>query len=991
VLLSAAGTLASAQQSGGLGGAMQLFNGMSPDQQQSILQRLGGAQGGPAQNANSGPTPQNAGAANSQGNSHPPASNQAPTISIPQFLPDDALLLQINLPGEKTVAQMAADGYARELNAAALQALTGQALPASALPSPTPAQIATQAGAQSAAASASAQAMLSANAPTLPAGAAPANGMAPGAPGNNVPLTLREQQDLESQRALIKVLRAGNPYLLDRSGALQLPGFRPIQLGGLTEAEATRRLAAEPALQDFEVKVLRLPLTKTGTKGLLPYGYDLFANGQQGMAPVNSTPVPADYVVGPDDVLYVQLYGNQNYTLQLNVNRDGSINFPQLGPVSVGGQRYSAVKESLEARVQKQMIGVRASVSIGETRTINVFVLGEALYPGSYTVTGLATVTSALFAAGGVKPQGSLRRIQVRRQGALVREFDLYDLLMRGDSSGDVKLLPGDVIMIPAIGPTASVDGEVQRPAIYELKAVATVNDLISMAGGLTPEADATTAALVHVTATHQRVVIGVNVDSPSAATQQVGNGDALRVARLRPQIDAGVSVQGYVWRPGNFAWHEGLRLADIIGNVDELRPNADQHYLLIHREQSPGRVISVLSADLAAALSNTASPANVELRPRDTITVFDLQTGRDRIIEPLMQELALQSSLQQPTEVVHVDGKVKVPGDYPLETGMRVSDLIRAGGSLDPSAYGGRAELSRFTIEQGEQRRTEIVAIDLAAVARGDSTADVLLNPFDQLSVKEISGWSEQDQVTLTGEVRFPGTYTIKRGETLQSVIRRAGGLTDLAFAEGSVFTRDELKVREQEQLDRLADRMRSDVTSVSMMAARAGQASAVAAYNVGQSLLAQIAATKAVGRLVIDLNASLRATPGSYNDIVLRNGDQLIVPKKRQDVMVLGEVQSPSSHLFEPGLSRDDYVGQSGGTTRQADHSKIYVVRADGSVVANRGGFMRRDSGVVMHPGDAVVVPLDTERLPALPLWQSVTQILYNIAIAAAAVHSL
>ena len=490
--------------------------------------------------------------------------------------------------------------------------------------------------------------------------------------------------------------------------------------------------------------------------------------------------------------------------------------------------------------------------------------------------------------------------------------------------------------------------------------------------------------------AQRQRVVIDVAPSAAAAQAQPVGNGDALRVARLKPTIDSGILLQGYVYRPGSYAWREGIRLTDVLGSIDELKPNADQGYVLIRRVITPGRRIAVLSADLAAALRDPTSPANVTLQPRDTLTVFDLQTGRDRIIEPLMQELNLQGNIAQPTEVVHVDGKVKVPGDYPLESGMHVGDLIRAGGNLESSAYGGRAELARYAVENGAQRRTEIISIDLSAVARGDPAANIELRAFDQLSVKEVSGWEDQDQVTLAGEVRFPGTYTIKRNESLRSVIERAGGLTELAFPEGSVFTREDLRVREQEQLDRLTDRMRTDIASMSLMAARASQTGATAAYSVGQSLLAQMQSTKAVGRLVIDLKSSIQATHDGASDIIMRSGDRLIVPKRRQDVMVLGEVQSASSHLYQPDLARDDYIEQSGGATRQADRSKIYVVRADGSVVTNRRHWLIGASGVDIHPGDAIVVPLDTERLPGLPKWQAITQILYNTAIAAAAIRT-
>jgi polysaccharide biosynthesis/export protein len=321
----------------------------------------------------------------------------------------------------------------------------------------------------------------------------------------------------------------------------------------------------------------------------------------------------------------------------------------------------------------------------------------------------------------------------------------------------------------------------------------------------------------------------------------------------------------------------------------------------------------------------------------------------------------------------------------------MRVTDLIRAGGSLDSAAYGTHAELSRYTVDSGEQRRTEVLSIDLAAIRSGDQGANVALQPFDRLSIKQISGWTEQEQVTLKGEVRFPGIYAIQQGETLRSVIQRAGGLTALAFPEGSLFKRIELKEREQEQLDRFAERMRIAIAEEALEGARGNNSSSTQALSIGQTLLDQVKTAKAVGRLVINLQAAMHAKPGSSNDIILRNGDELIVPKQRQEVMVLGEVQSASSHLYQRRMSRDDYVDQSGGVTRQADRSQIYVVRADGSVDAGHRGWFTSSSGVEMRPGDAIVVPLDTERLPGLVLWQAITTILYNIAIATATVRTL
>jgi polysaccharide export outer membrane protein len=238
---------------------------------------------------------------------------------------------------------------------------------------------------------------------------------------------------------------------------------------------------------------------------------------------------------------------------------------------------------------------------------------------------------------------------------------------------------------------------------------------------------------------------------------------------------------------------------------------------------------------------------------------------------------------------------------------------------------------------------------------------------------------------------VRFPGIYPIKRGETLNSVLSRAGGLTSLAFPDGSVFTRLELRTREQEQIDRLAERLQSDLASAALQAAAANQGQAGQALTVGQSLLTQLKDTEAVGRLVIDLDQVIGAPHGSPNDVALRDGDRLIIPKQKQEVTVIGEVQTTTSHFYRENLTRDDYIGLSGGVTRKADRDLIYIVRANGSVVSSEsGGWFRRSGQVAMRPGDTIVVPLDTERMPALPLWQAVTSILYNLAIAAAAVNS-
>jgi protein involved in polysaccharide export with SLBB domain len=287
-----------------------------------------------------------------------------------------------------------------------------------------------------------------------------------------------------------------------------LPGPIRITLAGLTADEATQRLNSDPQFEDTNFWVQLLPVEPE----LKPFGYDLFTTVPTTFAPATDIPVPSDYVVGPGDTIELQLIGERGGWYTLVVGRDGLVDLPELGPVAVAGMRFDAAKAMLEERIQQQMIGMRASVSIGALRSIQVFMLGEANRPGSFTVSGLSTITNAVFSSGGVKPIGSLRDIQLKRSGKVVARLDLYELLLNGDTRNDVRLLPGDAIFIPPVGTTVSVTGEVKRPAIYELKPGETASDLIRYAGGLTPEADAASARVERIDESGNRTFTGIDL-----------------------------------------------------------------------------------------------------------------------------------------------------------------------------------------------------------------------------------------------------------------------------------------------------------------------------------------------------------------------------------------------------------------------------------------------------------------------------------------------
>ena len=795
------------------------------------------------------------------------------------------------------------------------------------------------------------------------------------------PLSLGDRDRLNALRDRI---RRGNPYRLDRSGRLQLPDFEPIPMLGLNEELAAMRLSTDPDLSAFQIKVTLLPLEPTGEEGLEPFGYDLFAEGSESFTPLEDAPVPADYIVGPGDELRVQLFGSTNRSLRLEVGRDGQVDFPQIGPIAVAGMSFDAAKKNIESRVADQMIGVRSNVEMGETRTIQVFLLGEVPWPGSYTVSGLSTVTHALFAGGGITRVGSLRSVQLKRSGQVVRTLDLYDLLLEGDTSNDARLSAGDAVFIPPAGAMVSVSGEVQRPAQYEIRGGEKLGDVVRLAGGLTPRADARAARLERINERGERSVTNVDLSSPTARALALRTGDRLRVLPIRDTLDGAVVVDGHVLRPGAHEFRPGLRLSDVLA-FEDLKPRADTHYVVIRREIAPDRQIVVLSADLAAAWKARGSEADVLLEPRDRLLVFDREAGRDRAVAALLREVRLQATRDIPLQVVSIAGRVRAPGEYPLEPGMRISDLLRAGGSLDDAAYGGEAEITRYQVVDGDHRETDHLNIDLGAVLANDPMANLELRPYDALTVKELPQWSDTESVTIAGEVRFPGTYPLRRGETLSEVIQRAGGLTDLAFPEGAAFTREDLRQREQQQLDQLSQRLRRDLAVMALQRAQPALFSAT-----GQDLLARLESAQAVGRLVIDLEAVIDGPPRGPSDITLRDGDRLNVPRDSQEVTVIGEVQNPTSHRYAEGMSSDEYIAQSGGVTGNADSKRIYVVRANGSVEPGTGERWYQTSSQI-RPGDTIVVPLDSERVPRLPLWTAITQILYNIAIAVVAVGAL
>jgi protein involved in polysaccharide export with SLBB domain len=784
----------------------------------------------------------------------------------------------------------------------------------------------------------------------------------------------------------------------------KMPGERPGQAETRRAGAGDRdRERGEPAERDTrrgDIKRGEMTRGRTtqgekprGEKPLSHFGYDLFAGAPTTFAPATDIPIDADYVMGPGDTVKVQLFGKQNIDYNLVVSREGQLLFPRLGPVSVAGLTFKEMQEVLKAHIEKQLIGEQAVITLGTLRSIRVFVLGEAKRPGSYTVSALSTLTNALFVSGGIKEIGSLRNIQLKRNGRIVARLDLYDLLLRGDTSHDARLQPGDVIFVPPVGATVGVAGEVRRPAIYELKTEKSVQQALDLAGGLLPTAYPQASQIERINRRGERTLVDVDLDSKAALAEAVQAGDTLHVYSILEKMEDIVLLSGHVQRPGAYQWRAGMHVADLIPSIENgLLPRPDLDYALVKRELPPDHRIQVFSIRLGDALQHPASAANVALRSRDEVIVFDAMTQRTEVVDDLVSDLKDQASFQQPAKVVQVGGLVRHPGDYPLEPSMRVSDLIRAGGGLAEAAYALGAELTRYDVVDGSYREVAHLDVDLGKLLAGDRSADLALQAHDVLHIKRLPEWATAASVEIFGEVRFPGVYPISRGEQLSKLLERAGGLTDMAFPQGAVFIREELRKREQQRLQEMSRRLEADLASLSLKLAQEGGGKAES-LEIVRELGNQLRDVEPTGRLVIDLPKLIKDTRDgrrSDYDVTLADGDRLYIPTVTQEVTVTGEVFYPTSHLYTKGYDRDRYIGMSGGPTQKADTKRVYVIRADGSVESG-GKWFDASASEDISPGDTIVVPLDVDRVRPITLWTNVSQIIYQLAIAAASANAV
>ncbi len=805
------------------------------------------------------------------------------------------------------------------------------------------------------------------------------------------------------------------------------------------------------------------------------FGYDLFQGAPSTFAPVSDIPVPSEYLVGPGDNIKVQLYGKDNNEYDLVINREGVIQFPELGPITVNGLTFAELRSLLISRIEQQMIGIQSNITMGELRSIRIFVAGDAYKPGSYTVSSLSTITQALFVSGGVNEIGSLRNIQLKRNGKLIGTMDLYDLLMRGDASGDLRLRSGDVVFIPSVGGLISVTGEVRRPAIYELKSNEDMADVVQMAAGFKPGAYPLSSSVERFSQNGLKSIVNLDLTSSIGKSTKANSGDLVRVKSASTQFKDAITVLGAVVRPGKYQWYQGQKISDLLPSLwGDLNSSADLNYAIIVREINRYGDIEVLAFEPGLAISDKLVSEDLLLNARDKVLIFDYSDStqnrfelnklvkerlakvkslsgdsllgddifkagfeqlnkhglqqrtslggvvigkeaksgdleavkgevnkmlanlfadkelislsnslsRSELLYPVVNKLVKQANAGNNVQVVAINGKVRHPGIYPLAVGSTLKDLVKAGGGLQEGAYTARAELTSTNSLSGGTTISH-QNIQLSKALQNDPTANVSLKGRDILTVMTTPEWQENKSVEIRGEVKFPGVYNIRRGETLKDVLTRAGGFTEYAYLPSSVFVRESVRQQEQLEIKKLADQLRRDIATRGV--SKDGN---VVNYSDAQLMLTDLETIQAVGRLVVDISAI--SVGIEQADLQLEDSDVLYIPSTKQTIVVMGEVQHAATHRYKQGLTLDQYLAMSGGARERADDDRTYVIKANGSVMTPSRSmwFSSEDS---LQPGDTIIVPLDTEYKDNLTLWTQVTSIIYNTAVAFATVANL
>ena len=612
------------------------------------------------------------------------------------------------------------------------------------------------------------------------------------------------------------------------------------------------------------------------TDKLPRFGYNFFSRPSTAFAPVRNVPVGPDYVVGPGDTVRIDIWGLEEGHYTVPVDRNGNLSLPRAGVVGVTGLTFDQVKMAVTSAYSRYYSNFQINITMGQLRTITVYVVGQTNRPGAYTLSSMSTVINALIASGGPSFSGSLRNIQVKRNERVVSRFDAYELLLQGSKKKDIRLMDGDVLFIPTVGPLVGITGDIKNPAYYELNGQARISDLVEMAGGFTN-----------------------------------------RYFKGRVQVDR------------------------TMGN--EYRTSFEN--------------------DLAGLKQNPAK--NIPLENGDLVKIYSVSVQESKI---------------------YLSGAVARPGQYSIQLGKtRVGDVLRrAGGLLYMSSNDG--ELTRVKVTQAGPQ-TSRFRFDITKAMAGDPQNNLILDVNDYITVRTVPDWTLYRTVRVQGEVKYPGVYTIQKGERLTDLIELAGGYTDESFLPGATFTRASVQRKQQQRIDEMIDRLEKQLYGASVE----GTATALTEGDARmtqmetqqrQRFLDRLRETKGTGRIVVKLPENPRMLKGTPYDLELDQGDTLVIPKRPQTVQVVGSVYNPMAFVYRPDQPFTYYVKQAGGYSYNADTKRIYIIKADGTATR---AFVNKKP-VTIEDGDSVIVPEKIDVKGKLRDTRDIVDIVYKVAVGAA-----
>ena len=878
----------------------------------------------------------------------------------------------------------------------------------------------------------------------------PLNGASP-TPVDGIGANLSAPQPIETD---LQSFSISQPNQLSRDNALprsdqgfeRYPGGRNSATSAaagepVTMVHRPNPYADVPSLYDLYVQA------GTTNRPIERFGLDVFRKdaANPDYIPMD-LPVGPSYVLGPGDSLSIDLWGGVSQRLPRTVDREGRVALPEVGPILVSGRTLGEAQEIVQRALRTQFRDVSADVSLLRLRSVRVYVVGDVTSPGAYDVSSLSTPLNALFVAGGVTPQGSLRRLQHYRGKQLIEEVDACDLLLHGMRGDLQRLENGDSLMVPPLGPVVTVEGMVRRPAVYELRNEKTLLDLLDLSGGILPAAALRHIEVQRLVAHEKRTMLSVEIGdtSDSAAVRlkmsgfEVQDGDEIHIFPIAPYNSASIFLQGHVLRPGRYSYKPEMKLTDLVTSYSDLLPEPSTRYAEIIRLQAPDYHPVVETFDLATALEHPDKAPKLE--PLDTVRIFgrfDFEpnpevvvtgevrapgryrtSGQQHLRDAIFQaggvtpdawldsaqlfrrqkdgvtrvfSINLNDALtgdplnnvvleprdrilvhRHPKEVspagVRIRGDVARPGRYPLTADMRVADLVQSAGGLLRSANPDGGDLTHYAIpgnSAGDRTPSGHEDVNLAAAVAGKEGQNLVLRDGDVLTVPQQAGWNDIGAtVTLRGEVRKPGVYGIQPGEHLSSLLKRAGGLLPTAYSRAAVFERNDVRTLQQQSRQELIERLEQESTVVKTSASTTGTEEAAlqqAAMQQRQRVLDALRKAPVSGRLVIHLRPDRKDFDGSPDDIELRAGDTLTVPKQPGAVLVIGQVYNANALTYTPGRNAGWYLSRAGGATQLGNKGAIFIIRADGSVTSGKQGSLW-SGGVLaatMGPGDTIVVP--------------------------------